>query len=256
MGSTPNDFSVVILPSDGGIDSRPLLSDKDKEPEDADHWHDCSQNLSSDEDFSDLDLLQFVRLEGSDKAGNRILRVVGKYFPAVVVSGERLKRYIFHKFQNELSEGPFCIVYFHTTAQKDDNCPGLTILRWIYEELPSDYKDRLQFLYFVHPGLRSRLVLATFGRFFLSGGNFHRFLVNILYWKIKYVSRLQYLSEDIKKGEVEIPDFVKSHDEVLEHRPLTDYGIEPDSLNVTEVPYSANSVWRYEERWMSRQYMT
>ena len=89
---------------------------------------------------------------------------------AVVVSGERLKRYIFHKFQNELSEGPFCIVYFHTTAQKDDNCPGLTILRWIYEELPSDYKDRLQFLYFVHPGLRSRLVLATFGRFFLSGG--------------------------------------------------------------------------------------
>lgn len=81
MGSTPNDFSVVILPSDGGIDSRPLLPDKDKESEEADNWHDCSQNLSSDEDFSDLDLLQFVRLEGSDKAGNRILRVVGKYFP-------------------------------------------------------------------------------------------------------------------------------------------------------------------------------
>lgn len=70
------------------------------------------------------------------------------------------------------------------------------------------------------------------------------------------MSRLQYLSEDIKKGEVEIPDFVKSHDEVLEHRPLTDYGIEPDSLNVTEAPYSANSFGRYEERWMSRQYMT
>lgn len=87
----------------------------------------------------------------------------------MVVSGERLKKYILHKFQNELSEGPFCVVYFHTTAQKDDNCPGLTILRWIYEELPSDYKDRLQTLYFVHPGLRSRLVLATLGRFFLSG---------------------------------------------------------------------------------------
>lgn len=248
MGSTPNDFSVIILPSECGIDSRPLLADKgkDKESEEDENWHDCAQNLSSDEDFSDLDLLQFVRLEGSDKAGNRILRVVGKYYPAVVVSGERLKKYILHKFQNELSEGPFCVVYFHTTAQKDDNCPGLTILRWIYEELPSDYKDRLQTLYFVHPGLRSRLVLATLGRFFLSGS---------LYWKIKYVSRLQYLSDDIKKGEVEIPDFVKSHDEVLEHRPLTDYGIEPDSLNVTGAPYSAHSFGRYEERWTSRQYM-
>lgn len=70
------------------------------------------------------------------------------------------------------------------------------------------------------------------------------------------MSRLQYLSEEIKKGEVEIPDFVKSHDEVLEHRPLTDYGIEPDSLNVGEVPSSAYSFGRYEERWMSRQYMT
>lgn len=82
MGSTPNDFSVIILPSDGGVDSRPFLSDKDKDrTEDAENWHDCSQNLSSDEDFSDLDLLQFVRLEGSDKSGNRIFRVIGKYFP-------------------------------------------------------------------------------------------------------------------------------------------------------------------------------
>uniref|UniRef100_A0A0A0K5T9 CRAL-TRIO domain-containing protein n=1 Tax=Cucumis sativus TaxID=3659 RepID=A0A0A0K5T9_CUCSA len=137
------------------------------------------------EEFSDLDILQFVRLEGSDKTGNR---VVGKYFPSVV---------------------------------KDDNCSGLTILRWIYEELPSDYKDRLQVLYFVHPGLRWRLVLVTFGHFFLSGR---------LFWKI-------------------------NHNEVLEHRSLTDYGIEPDSLNVMEVPYCANSFGRYEERWMSRQYM-
>ncbi|TYJ96726.1 rho GTPase-activating protein 68F [Cucumis melo var. makuwa] len=141
MGSTPNDFSIIILPFHGGINFRPLLPDKDKEFEDADNWHDCSQNLSSDEYFSDLDVFVFVRLEGSDKTGNR---VVGKYFPAV---------------------------------GKDDTCPGLTILR--------------------------------------------------LYWKIKYVSRLQYLSEDIKKGEVQIPDFVKSHNKVLEDRPLADYGIDP-----------------------------
>lgn len=87
-----------------------------------------------------------------------------------MVSAERLKKYVFHKIFTELAEGPFCIVYMHSTVQKEDNSPGLSILRWIYEELPSDYKDRLCVLYFVHPGLRSRLFFATLGRFFLSGG--------------------------------------------------------------------------------------
>jgi hypothetical protein len=130
----------------------------------------------------------------------------------------------------------------HSTVQKDDNSPGITILRWIYEDLPSDIKDRLQLVYFIHPGLRSRLVIATLGRLLLSGG---------LYWKIKYVSRLQYLWEDIKKGEVEIPDFVKNHDNVLEHRPLTDYGIEPDPFQLSEVQSSSFSLNRYENRWVS-----
>lgn len=87
-----------------------------------------------------------------------------------MINGERLKRYIFHKISTEIPEGPYCIVYMHSTVQKEDNSPGLTILRWIYEELPSDFKGRLQVLYFIHPGLKSRLVFATLGRFFLSGG--------------------------------------------------------------------------------------
>ncbi|XVF56253.1 hypothetical protein PTKIN_Ptkin06aG0104100 [Pterospermum kingtungense] len=245
MGSSSNDdFSVVVLASDLGIDARPFLADnQDIE----DNWHDCSQDFSdSDEDFSDLDFLRFFRLQGSDKSANRIFRIVGKYFPAPVVSGERLKRYIFHKICSELPEGPFCIVYMHSTVNKEDNSPGVTILRWIYEELPSEIKDRLQVIYFIHPGLCSRLVFATLGRFFLSGG---------LYWKIKYVSRLQYLWDDIKKGEVEIPEFVQNHDKVLEHRPLTDYGIEPDPLHLTEVPSTAYSLGRYEERLASRAVM-
>nr|POE51008.1 ganglioside-induced differentiation-associated protein 2 [Quercus suber] len=203
--------------------------------------------LFLDEDFSDLNLLQFFRLQGSDKHGNRIFRVVGKYFPAVVVSGERLKKYVFHKICSEVPEGPFCIVYMHSTVQKEHNSPGMTILRWIYEELPLNIKERLQTVYFIHPGLRSRLVFATLGRFFLSGG---------LYWKIKYVSRLQYLWEDIKKAEVEIPEFVKNHDDILEHRPLTDYGIEPDPSHLTEIPSMAYSFGRYEERWKTREYMS
>lgn len=89
---------------------------------------------------------------------------------APVVDAERLKKYVVHKISNEMPEGPFCIVYMHTTVQKDDNSPGMSILRWIYEELTADIKDRLQVVYFIHPGLRSRLVFATLGRLLLSGG--------------------------------------------------------------------------------------
>ncbi|XP_004493410.1 uncharacterized protein [Cicer arietinum] len=247
MGSS-EDFSVVVLASDLAVDARPfLLHEQQQQQQEEESWHDCSQYLSPDEDFSDLELLQFITLQGSDRNGIRILRIVGKYYPATVVSAERLKRYVFHKIFSELPDGPFCIVYMHSTVQKEDNSPGITILRWIYEELPADFKDRLQTMYFIHPGLRSRLVIATLGRFFLSGG---------LYWKIKYVSRLQYLWDDIKKGEIEIPEFVRNHDDILENRPLTDYGIEPDPFHLSGMPSVAYSFGKYEERWAGRDHVS
>ena len=73
------DFSVVVLASDLGVDARPFLTRTD-EVDEQENWHDCPQYLG-DEDFSDLDLLHFFTLQGSDKSGNRIFRVVGKYFP-------------------------------------------------------------------------------------------------------------------------------------------------------------------------------
>ncbi|XP_078441980.1 SEC14 cytosolic factor family protein / phosphoglyceride transfer family protein [Wolffia australiana] len=241
------DFSVVVLASDLGMDAQsflapllpPSLGPGDGGDPSEEVWHECDESLGdSGEDFSDIEALQAFRVEGCDRDGNRIFRIVGKFFPALVICGERLKRYINYKVSRELAEGPICIVYMHSGVQKEVNCPGLSILRWVYEELPAECKERICVVYFLHPGLRSRLVFATLGRFFLSGG---------LYWKINYISRLQYLWEKIKKGEVEIPEFVKNHDEILEDRPLTDYGIEPDPLRVTQVmqyPFG-----RLDDRW-------
>ena len=57
-----DDFSVLVLASDLGVDGRPFLSYGEEEEQE--NWHDCSdQYLSPDEDFSDLDLLQFFHLE-------------------------------------------------------------------------------------------------------------------------------------------------------------------------------------------------
>ncbi|KAH9608189.1 hypothetical protein KSS87_015774 [Heliosperma pusillum] len=252
MNSTSNEdeFSVFVLASDLGVDARPFLNPNNQNQSsidnDDDIWQDCPSYFA-DEDFSDLETRDFFRLQGSDKSGYPIFRIVGKYFPASIISAERLKKYVFYKIYTQLPEGPFSILYMHTTVQKDENSPGMTILRWIYEDLPADIKDRLQVIYFLHPGLRSRLAFATLGRFFLSAN---------LYWKIKYVSRLQYLWDDVKKGEVEIPEFVKNHDNILENRPLTDYGIEPDPLHLTEIPSTTNSFGRYTERWASREFMS
>jgi hypothetical protein len=111
-------------------------------------------------------------------------------FSASVVDGERLKKYVFYKLRTELPVGPFCILYMHSTVQSDDNNPGMSILRTIYEELPPEYKERLQVFYFLHPGLRSRLTIATLGRLFLSGGSVFFHLVLRHYWYISCPSCL------------------------------------------------------------------
>lgn len=80
MGSTSEDFSVVVLASDFAVDARPFLF-HDEEQQEEESWHDCSQYLSPDEDFSDLEQLQFITLQGSDKSGARILRIVGRHYP-------------------------------------------------------------------------------------------------------------------------------------------------------------------------------
>ncbi|GKV40826.1 hypothetical protein SLEP1_g48428 [Rubroshorea leprosula] len=59
-----------------------------------------------------------------------------------------------------------------------------------------------------------------------------------------------------KEGEVKIPEFVQNHDDILEHRPLTDYGIELYPLHLTDVPSVAYSFGRNEERWTSREFLS
>jgi len=53
----------------------------------------------------------------------------------------------------------------------------------------------------------------------------HRF-----YSKLVYINRLEFLTEHVRKGQVDIPEFVMEHDKELEARPLMDYGFEADPL--------------------------
>lgn len=162
---------------------------------------------------------QVFKIGGRDKRGRKILRIIGKFFPARALDTVALKKYLEAMIFPLLEEKPFCLVYMHTHVQRAENFPGFSALRSIYEALPVAVKENLEAVYFVHPGLQSRLFFATFGRFLFRGG---------LYEKFRYINRLEFLWEHMRKGEIEIPEFVYDHDDELEFRPLMDYGFESD----------------------------
>eukprot|EP00262_Sarcandra_glabra_P017249 TRINITY_DN5838_c1_g1_i1.p1 TRINITY_DN5838_c1_g1~~TRINITY_DN5838_c1_g1_i1.p1 ORF type:complete len:213 (+),score=15.17 TRINITY_DN5838_c1_g1_i1:137-775(+) len=189
-----------------------------------------------------LERLQVFKIQGRDKQGRNILRIIGKLFPARVLNSEVVKNYLEEKAFKQLDAGPFCVVYVHTHVQRGDNFPGISTLRSIYEALPITVKENLETVYFIHPGLQTRLFFATFGRFLFSGG---------LYGKLRYINRLEFLWEFMRRGEIEIPEFVFDHDEVLEFHPLMDYGLEGNYDRVYDAPSMDTTASMYSLRCIS-----
>lgn len=149
-----------------------------------------------------IEKLEVFKIEGRDKRGHKVLRIIGRLFPgkdeerrsslvllcilqpkriaygvscdllwsARLVSTEAFKKYLGEKIFVNLGERPFSVVYVHTGVQRAENFPGISTLRSIYESIPTNIRNNLEAVYFVHPGLQARLFLATFGRLIFSGG--------------------------------------------------------------------------------------
>ncbi|XP_031260822.1 ganglioside-induced differentiation-associated-protein 2-like isoform X1 [Pistacia vera] len=186
-----------------------------------------------------LDKLEVFKIQGRDKRGRKILRVIGKIFPARLVSSEVVKKYLEKKIFPKLKVGPFSVVYVHTGVQRSENFPGISALRSIYDAVPINVKDDLEAVYFVHPSLQARLFLATFGRLLFSGG---------LYGKVKYMNRQEFLWEHVRRNEIEMPEFVYDEEEELECRPMVDYGLESDYPRVFCAPSADSPVSMYSMR--------
>ncbi|KAG6546006.1 hypothetical protein Mapa_012669 [Marchantia paleacea] len=223
-----SESSLFVLSSDLVVDSS-YFSFKDDSPKAQMEQAQAANSAFryANEDFSDLEELQVLRLEGIDRQGRRVVRIVGKYLPATAIDRERLKIYITNKLANEIKDDKFSIVYFHSKVDRAENSPGMLYMRQIYESLSQALRQQLAAIYVVHPGLKSRLLLATVGRFFLSEG---------FYQKVVYISRVEFLVDHVKKGQVEVPEFVVQHDEDLENRPLMDYGLETDPNTYLDAP--------------------
>ncbi|XP_062217509.1 uncharacterized protein LOC133917647 [Phragmites australis] len=167
-----------------------------------------------------LERSRAITLQGRDKRARAVVRIVGNYFPARALGGraeEVLRGFLRKRVLPEIGDREFVIAYMHSRVDRGDNFPGVGAIRAAYESLPPEAKERLRAVYFVHPGIQSRLFFATFGRFLFSSG---------LYEKLRYMSRLEYVWAHVHKGELEVPESVREHDDELERRPLMDYGIE------------------------------
>ncbi|KAH7566207.1 hypothetical protein ACOSP7_022575 [Xanthoceras sorbifolium] len=187
----------------------------------------CPPPISESDQEQLISKLEIFKIHGRDKRGFKILRIVAKNFPGRVLSVQILKKYLEEKVYPRLARKPFSVLYLHTGVQRSENFLGISALRSVYDSIPVNVKDNLRAVYFVHPGLQARLFLATFGRFFFDGG---------LYGKLRYVNRIDYLWEHVRRTEVEIPEFVIDHDEDLEYRPMMDYGLESDHPRVYGAP--------------------
>ncbi|RDX62805.1 Protein GDAP2-like protein [Mucuna pruriens] len=189
--------------------------------------------ISQLEQESLLEKLDVFKIKGRDKHGRKILRIIGKFFPARLVSVEVLKKYLEERVFPKLGKKKFAVLYVHTGVQRTENFPGISGLRSIYDAIPANVKGNLEAVYFIHPGLQARLFLATFGRFLFNAGSCGGFFAcDRLYGKLRYVSRVDYLWENVRRNQVELPEFVFDHDKDLEYRPMMDYGLESDHARV------------------------
>lgn len=81
---------------------------------------------------------------------------------AKLVKMEALKRYLEENIFPTLAKSPFSVVYIHTGVERSRNFPGLLALRSICNAIPDQVRENLDKVYFLHPGLQSRLLLSIF----------------------------------------------------------------------------------------------
>lgn len=138
---------------------------------------------------------------------------------ARLVAVKTLNNYLEQQIYPALEARRFSVVYFHTGVTRAENFPGISALKSIYDVVPPQILANMDAFYFLHPGIQSRLFLATVGRFIFSAA---------AAGKIKYLNRLEFLWDKVRRG-MEVPEFVQEYDDdTMESRPIVDYGMEGD----------------------------
>ncbi|KAL3845367.1 hypothetical protein ACJIZ3_002770 [Penstemon smallii] len=227
--------------------------------------------LSPSEQEELIKKLEIFKIQGRDKRGNPVLQIIGKHFPGKVVNVEGVKKYLEDEIFPCLGEHRFSVVYVHTGVKRGDNFPGISTLKSIYEAIPLKVKENLEAIKLSFNNSRSWISYSPFlGRklqkrgqekwYILLNIEFSEFKTSILlfisnnditmlYWKLRYVNRLEFLWDNVRRKGMEIPEFVYDFDEEMEYRPIMDYGLESDHPGLVHgAPSIDSSVSTYSMR--------
>ncbi|KAL2509062.1 CRAL-TRIO domain-containing protein [Forsythia ovata] len=72
-----------------------------------------------------------------------------------------------------------------------------------------------------------------------------RLFAIVLYWKVRYMNRLKYLWDNVRRKEIEIPEFIYEYEEQLEYQyPTMEYGLESDHPRANGAPRTCFQVRR------------
>ncbi|MQL41598.1 hypothetical protein EI012_27210, partial [Escherichia coli] len=97
-----------------------------------------SATISEVEQEELLEKLEVFKIKGRDKHGRKILRIIGKFFPARLVSVDVLKNYLEERVFPKLGKRKFSVLYVHTGVNRTENFPGISGLRSIYDAIPAN----------------------------------------------------------------------------------------------------------------------
>ncbi|XP_075485151.1 uncharacterized protein LOC142524884 [Primulina tabacum] len=181
--------------------------------------------------------LNIFKIQGTDKRGNPILHVFGKLFPGRIVSVEAVMKFLDEEIFPGLKGKPFSVVYMNSDVTRAENFPGIFALHRLYKAMPAEVRDNMESVCIVHPSFQCRFFLSTFGRLLFNHGGG-------LCCKLRFVYRLDFLWDNVRREEFEIPKFVRDFDEELEYRPQLDFGLEgPDHTRLILWAPQPNFYW-------------
>lgn len=95
--------------------------------------------------YPDMTHLRYIFLAGNDKAGNRVVVIMGRNLNTHNVNMERLALHVV-KTMEQLGDAPYVILYVHTGVE-DRNTPDLPWLKQVFDIFNYKYKQTLQAVY-------------------------------------------------------------------------------------------------------------
>ncbi|GMH45377.1 hypothetical protein BSKO_13334 [Bryopsis sp. KO-2023] len=178
-------------------------------------FHETTTSENKDENFSDLEMLQFIQTGFFDLNGQATVLIIAKHLPATVISPERISRFILLKLEAIATEKHYSVVYIHTGSSYWTNSPGVRWLWNSYSSSPPWCRAKLQQVYVVHPDLQLHASMWLLCRW----------MSDRLWSKVHFFVRLEFLWDHFAKDALPLPTSVYEHDQELEDHPLMDYGI-------------------------------